>query len=93
MMITTEGVNIDPEIEKLQEGDGFIVLINTSWRVSKNKDNLEAIKDANTQGLLGRIYNGQKDTPSEVMDVLTTEIPNFWTEINTIIDNHNQQSS
>lgn len=88
-MITTESIRMEMDIEALQEGEGFNVKLKTSWRVNNDKSNLEAIKIANENGLLGLILNGHESTPPDALNRLNTELTNFWSAINTIIDNQN----
>jgi len=96
-MITIEGIKIDSSIEALshKEGEeqGFLVRVNTSWRVNKDKSNQEAITDANSQGLLGLIHNGHEATYADAQAAKQATVNQFVNDITTLIDNYNNPST
>ena len=85
--LTIEGIKVQPSIEALGEGGGFIVRLNVSWNL--DREFRDAMRQAQSEGVIGSRLNSHEATYDEAKAALATALDDFETEINTFIQTYN----
>lgn len=89
MAITKEGIIIDPQMESLQDGEGIVVKLDTSYLENNSPERFLAAKKGREIGVFGRRLSGHEDSFGLAKQRLATSIDSFASDVNQFITDWN----
>ena len=98
MAITTHGLETDPSIRALEEGEGFVVTFVGKWfdnipNHELSQEQQQAINEAKQQGLLGLQIEKHRDTFADASTLQKTATDNWVSAMQTFINNFNTENA
>ena len=88
-MLTDEGIKVQINFEKLQDGAGWTVQLDIAWNVKPQFR--DAMKQAEAEGVIGRRLNDHAVDFPEVLTKIAAALNTVKTDSATFIQNYNGQ--